>query len=82
MQPLNDYIFLTYNKEKDTKEGIILSDVSKDKPAVFTVFAVGDLVKKVSKDDEIVIDPFIPRELTVDGKKLYVVKEKDIFAKK
>jgi co-chaperonin GroES (HSP10) len=80
MKPLNKYIFLSYEKEKDT-EGIILSDVSKDKPAIFKVTSVGDLVEKVQEGDEIVVSPFDIREIKIKSQIIYYIEEQDVLAK-
>jgi len=83
MVALNDFVFLSYSREKDKKkDGIILSDVSKDKPATAIVEAVGPDVKQIKKGDEVIFDPFRPRVLTnVKGKELYVLQEKYIYGK-
>ena len=90
LQPLNDNIFLEYVKAKETKSGILLSDVSKHKPAKAKVLAVGPgrmdrfgtFVKTTLKvGDTIIIDPFLPREIQIDGIDYLVVKESEIFAK-
>ena len=83
MVALNDYVFLRYDKEKDKKKsGIILSDVSKDKPATAIVEAVGPDVKHIKKGDEVIFDPFRPRQLSnVKGKELYVIQEKYVYGK-
>ena len=80
IKPLNDYIFLSYDKKKDEKKGIILSDVSKEKSAFLKVEAIGDKVEKVEVGDIVIIDPFLPREIKIDNKQFYILREKDIFA--
>ena len=90
LNPLSDFIFLEYLKEKETKSGILLSDVSKHKPAKAKVLAVGPgridrfgtFIKTTLKaGDTIVIDPFLPREVQVDGIDYLIVKELEVFAK-
>ncbi len=90
LQPLNDNIFLGYPKEKETKSGILLSDVSKHKPAKAKVLAVGPgrldrfgtFMKTTLKvGDTIIIDPFLPREIKVDDKDYLVIRESEVFAK-
>lgn len=90
MTPLSDFIFLKFKKEKKTKKGVLLSDVSKNKPVTAEVVAVGpgrldrhgNIVKTtLKKGDTVVIDPFLPRELKVDDKEYLVMRESEIFAK-
>jgi chaperonin GroES len=76
---LNDFVLLSYDRKKDEKGGIILSDVSKDKPAILKVESVGNKVENIKAGDWVLIDPFTPREVTIEGKKLYVLKEREIF---
>jgi co-chaperonin GroES (HSP10) len=79
IQAINDYVFLTYDKKQDTKKGIILSDVSKDKPVVMRVVSVGPDAKNLKTGDKVVIDPFLPREIKVDNQTLFILKSKEIF---
>jgi len=80
IKPLNDYILLSYAKEKDKEDGIILSDISKDKKSTAIVAGVGDQVEKIKVNDVVIFNPFIVREIKIDGKKFYVVREKDVYA--
>lgn len=80
IKALNDYIFLSYDKKKEEKSGIILSDVSKDKSAIMKVESVGDKAEKVKAGDMVVIDPFLPREIKIENKQYYIIQEKNIFA--
>ena len=90
LQPLSDFVFLEYLKEKETKSGILLSDVSKHKPAKAKVLAVGPgridrhgnyIETKLKAGDVIVIDPFLPREVKVDDQEYLVIRESEVFAK-
>lgn len=90
IQPLSDFIFLQWEKEKETKKGVILSDTSKSKPAIATVIAVGpgkldrhgNYIKSTLKPgDKVVVDPFIPQLVKIEGEEFWVVKENEIFAK-
>ena len=81
MKPLNDFVFLSYDVKKEQKNSkIVLSDVSKDKPSVATVTAIGKDVSQVKVGDEVVFNPFLPREVKIKGQTNYVLKEKDIWA--
>jgi len=90
IEPLSDYIFLEFEKKKETKGGVVLSDVSKNKPAKAKVLAVGpgrldrhgNFIKpKVKEGDIVIIDPFLPRGIQVDGKEYLVVRAGEVFAK-
>lgn len=90
MQLLSDYVFLEFHKEEQTKKGIILADVSKSKPAMAKVIAVGpgrldrhgNFVKTTLQvGDTVVFDPFLPRQIRVEDKEYLVMREGEIFAK-
>lgn len=81
VKPLADYIFLKFNEKKKDEGGIVLSDVSKDKQAVATVAAIGPDVKDLKIGDEVIFNPFLPREIKVKGEKFFILKHKDIYAK-
>lgn len=90
IQPLADFLFLRWDKQKETKKGVILSDTSKSKPAIATVVAVGpgkldrhgNYVKILLKPgDKVVVGPFIPQPLKIEGEELWVARESEIFAK-
>lgn len=90
IQPLNDFVFLRWEKQKETAKGIILSDTSKSRPAIAKVIAVGpgriDRQGQFHKTslkigDRVVVDPFIHQVIKIEGEELWVVKESEIFAK-
>jgi len=90
MKPLNDNVFLEFEKIKKTKSGVVLADTSKKKPATAKVIAVGpgkldrfgNFVKpEIKKGDMIVVDPFIPQGVKVGDKEYLVCKTSEILAK-
>lgn len=90
IKPLSDFVFLTFEKQKKTDRGVLLSDVSKKKPARAKVVGVGlgrldrhgNFIKTTLKKGDIVaIDPFLPREVHIEGKDYLVMRESEIFAK-
>jgi len=90
MKPLNDYVFLKYEKRKETKSGVLVSDVSQSKPAKAKVLAVGpgrldrhgNLIKTIlKKGDIVVIDPYLPQQIKVDDKEYLVIRESQVLAK-
>lgn len=79
---LNDFVFLAWEKEEEQKEGIIASDVSREKPATAVVVAVGPDVKQIKEGDEVIVDPFQPRKLSkVKGKDYFIIREKYVYGK-
>lgn len=90
IQPLSDFLFLRWERQKQTKAGVILSDTSKSKPAIATVVAIGpgrldrhgNYIKTILRSgDKVVVDPFIPQPIKIEGEELWVVKESEIFGK-
>ena len=90
LQPLSDFIFLKWDKEKETKSGIIVSDISKTKPSRAKVVAVGpgifdkhgNYIKVLLKiGDKVLVDPFIPQAIKVEDEEFWVVRANEIFAK-
>jgi len=88
--PLSDFVFLTFEKEKKTPKGVLLSDVSKSKPVKARVVAIGQgkldkfgnfIKTSLKKGDIVLIDPFIPRQIKVEGEEYLVLKESEIFGK-
>jgi co-chaperonin GroES (HSP10) len=80
IRALSDYVLMSHDRKQDSRKGIILSDVSRTKPATMVVEAVGESVKSVRKGSRVLIDPFLPREIKVESKHYYILREKDIFA--
>lgn len=90
LQPLGDFLFLQWDRKKKTETGVILSDTSKSRPAIAVVVAVGpgrmdrsgNFIKTILKiGDRVVVDPFVPQVVKVEGEEFWVVKESEIFAK-
>ena len=89
IQPLSDFVFLRYKKQ-EKKSGVILSDVSKNKPAEAEVVVVGpgrlnrdnNLVKTIlKKGDIIIIDSFLVREIEINNEKYFILRESEVFGK-
>ena len=90
IRPLYDRVVLRrIEAETTTQAGIILPDKAKDKPSQGEVIAVGDgalldsgnirpLTVKVG--DRVLFGQYSATEIKVDGEKLLVIKESDIFA--
>ena len=90
IQPLSDFLFLRWDRKKETAKGVILSDTSKNKPAVAKVVAIGpgrldrqgNFIKSLLKPgDRVVVDPFIPQMIKIEDEELWVARESEILAK-
>lgn len=78
IQPLGKRILIEPIVE-ERKQGIIL--VKDESPQKFKVLAIGDDVKKVSVNDEIIIASFTTSEFTLNGQKNIFINEDNIIAK-
>ena len=87
--PLSDFIILRWEKQTETKSGVLLSDISKSKPHTAKVVAVGpgkldrhgNFIKvTINPGDTVIVDPFIPVPIKIEGEELWVARESDIYA--
>ena len=75
-----DYVFLEYLSEKDqSKSAIVVSDIMKSKQPTARVVACGPDVQTIKIRDEVIFDPFVPREVEIKGRKYYILREKYIY---
>jgi len=90
IHPLSDFLFLRWEKQKETKRGVLLSDTSKSRPAIATVISVGPgkldrngnyIKTQLKPGDKVVVDPFIPQSIKIDGEELWVARESEILGK-
>jgi chaperonin GroES len=90
IQPFSDFLFLKWEKKKETKKGVILSDTSKSRPAIAEVIAVGpgrldrhgNLIEtQLKSGHKVVVDPFIPQPINIEGEEFWVVRESEIYGK-
>jgi len=79
IKPTADFVFFSVPEKKENKGEIILSDISSDRQFIGLVDAIGPEVKNIKVGDKIIFNPFILRELNLDGKKIYLIKSKDIY---
>jgi len=89
IQPLSNFVFLEYEKQEE-QDGILISEVSNFKPATAKVVAVGPgkmdrfgnfIASTIKTGDRVAVDPFIVREVKIEGVDYLVVREDEIFAK-
>lgn len=89
-RPLSDNILIEALDAPDkSKGGIILPDISKEKPTQGKVVAVGPgrmldngirVEPAVKKGDRVLFSKYAATELEIDGAKLTTVREGDILA--
>lgn len=89
IKPLLDRVVLEkIEVEKKTASGIILTDVSKEKPSMAKVVAVGPgriedghlIPMGIHKDEIVIYKTYAATEVKVDGKDYLICEVKDILA--
>ena len=89
IQPLADRVLVRpAEAEQKTASGIIIPDTAKEKPQRGEVLAVGKGTKDHTKDhemtvkvgDNVLYGKYSGTEIEIDGEKLMIMKESDIYA--
>lgn len=89
IKPLFDRVVLsTKEREKETKNGIILPSLAEEKSQIATVVAVGEgglpdgkeMKMKVKVGDTVLFAKYSGTEIEDDGKKYIIVRQADILA--
>ena len=88
-RPLHDRVLVErIDEDEKTAGGIIIPDTAKEKPSEGKVVAVGSGTKAedgsvtpldVKSGDKILFGKWSGTEVTVDGKKLLIMKESDVL---
>ncbi len=82
LQPLEDYVALTLEKEeKTTASGIILSSEAKEKQAVGKVIAIGPKVEDLKENDRVIYQSYSGTKVELDGQEFLLIQNKNILAK-
>ncbi|MCE5173861.1 MAG: co-chaperone GroES [Bacteroidales bacterium] len=86
LQPLSDRVLVRpAAAEQKTASGIIIPDSAKEKPLKGEVIAVGpgtkDETMQVRVGDVVLFGKYAGTEIEVDGEKLLIMRQSDIFAK-
>ena len=92
LQPLEDRIVVEANEaETTTVSGLVIPDTAKEKPQQGTVLAVGPgrrseqsgeiIAIDVTVGDVVVYSKYGGTEITVDGKDLLILSQRDVLAK-
>ena len=66
--------------EKMTKSGLYIPDTAQEKPTTGTVVGAGGDCKEVRNGDRVMYGKFAGTEIELNGEKLRMVRESDIFA--
>ncbi len=85
IKPLADRVLIKpAEAEEKTASGIIIPDSAKEKPLKGEVIAIGNGTKDeemiVKKGDTVLYGKYAGQELDIDGEKLLIMKQSDIFA--
>ena len=85
IRPLADRVVLEPREaETKTASGLFIPDTAKEKPQQGVVLATGpgksDEPMEVKVGDEVLYGKYAGTEVTVDGKKLLIVRQSDILA--
>ncbi len=85
IRPLADRVVVEpAEAEQKTASGIIIPDTAKEKPQRGTVVAVGNGKKDepmtVKTGDVVLYGKYSGTEIEIDGRKVLIMKESDIFA--
>lgn len=90
IRPLHDRVVVRPNEADEmTAGGLFIPDNAKEKPARGTVIAVGEgkrdedghrIALDVNVGDEVLYGKYAGNELKVEGEKVFVLREDEIFA--
>jgi len=85
IRPLADRVVVEpAEAEQKTASGIIIPDTAKEKPQRGTIVAVGNGKKDepmtVKTGDVVLYGKYSGTEIEIDGRKVLIMKESDIFA--
>lgn len=84
IKPLSDRVLIEPAKAEEVVGGIIIPDTAKEKPLKGTVKAVGQGTKDekmiVKPGDTVLYGKYAGTEIEIDGDKLLMMRQSDIFA--
>jgi len=84
LQPINNYVLIKIEKEKEekTEGGIIIPESAKEKPKEGEVIAISTGVQEqISIGDRVIYKDFSGTEISFEGEKYIIVSVDDILAK-
>lgn len=89
IKPVADRVLIKMKEsEETTKSGIILSSVSKEKPQIAEVIAIGpggnvegnNIEMYIKPKDTVIVSKYSGTEIKYEGKEYLIVKQSDILA--
>lgn len=79
-KPLKDRVFVVYSEEESqTKGGLYIPDVAKEKPQRGKVERIGDDVKSVKVGDVVLFDKYSGTKIKIEDADCLIIKEEDIL---
>jgi chaperonin GroES len=92
LKPLEDRIVVQADEaETQTASGLVIPDTAKEKPQQGTVIAVGPgrfdedgekrIPLEVAEGDTVIYSKYGGTEVTIDGKDLIILSQRDVLAK-
>jgi chaperonin GroES len=85
VKPLSDRVLIEPNEaEEKTAGGLFIPDTAKEKPLAGKVVAVGPGTKEVEMEvkagDTVLYGKYAGTEITVEGKKMIIMRQSDVLA--
>lgn len=85
LQPVNQHVVIDItieNKEQRTAGGIIIPDISREKPQMAPLVAIGIMDNpEVVPGDVVIFKPYSGTEIDFEGRKYLILPYADILAK-
>jgi len=78
IHPIADYVFVKHDKKASEKEGVIFSDVTKNKSDQGIVDSAG-AESELKKGMRVLFNPFQARQVHLGGEDFYILRENQIY---
>ena len=79
IEALGNFIIIKTDKKDTTPSGLYVPNVNKAVHCTGKVFAVGDEVKDIKADDEVIYRPYAAAELMIDRVEYLVLERADVI---
>ena len=82
IRPLGERVLIKQTKQEEvTKSGIVLSDtVSKEKPIIGEVSAIGESIKEIKVGDKVIYEKYAGTEVKDNDVTYLLLEEKNVLA--
>ena len=82
IRPLGERVLIKQTKQEEvTKSGIVLSDtVSKEKPIIGEVSAIGESIKEIKVGDKVIYEKYAGTEVKDNDETYLLLEEKNVLA--